>query len=720
MGKPTGKKKLLPRVEKVVKQNKSASSDRTSKQIDEDTAVFIRMSQEMKEEGNKLFQKHDNEGAMLKYEKALKLLPRNHIDVAYLHSKMADCYMQLGLGEYPRAIEECNLALEVAPKYGKALLRRARCYQALNKFDWALRDVKNVLSMEPNNVTALEIEDSVKKAIEGKGLKVEDIDVGLPPENIEPNSLEAVKVLKEKVKKKKSNSFENKKGEEVKESKSEEKVKVSKVNRVKDKRADQVEKKADKKVVVEDRTSIKEEKVVMRTVKLVLGDDIRWAQLPVDCSIGLVREIVRDRFPGLDGVLIKFKDREGDLVTIITTAELRLAEASSDPQGSFRLYLAEVSPDKEPFYEGLKSEGTSKAHSIISSVSENVEKNREVEKGTTCVEEWIVQFARLFKNHVGFDTNPYLDLHELGMELYSEAMEDTVTTESSQKLFDIAGSQFQEMSALALFNWGNVHMNKARKWVVVAEDGTKESVAQQVKVGYEWAQKEYGKAEKRYEEALKVKPDFYEGHLALGQQQFEQAKLSWYYALGSKADMEDGPTSQVLELYNKAEDNMEKGMQMWEELEERRLNGLSLSDKHKDELLNIGFEGIIKDVSADEAAEQAANIRSQIYILWGTMLYERSVVEFKLSLPSWEECLEVSIEKFELAGASPTDITVIIKNHCSNGTALEGLSFKIDEIVQAWNEMFDTKRWQTGLPSFRLEPLFRRKVSKLHSLMEHF
>ncbi|CAI9287861.1 unnamed protein product [Lactuca saligna] len=47
-----------------------------------------------------------------------------------------------------------------------------------------------------------------------------------------------------------------------------------------------------------------------------------------------------------------------------------------------------------------------------------------------------------------------------------------------------------------------------------------------------------------------------------------------------------------------------------------------------------------------------------------------------------------------------------------------GLGYKIDEIVQAWNEMYEVKRWQTGVPSFRLEPLFRRRVSKLHYLME--
>uniref|UniRef100_A0A5B6YW44 PB1 domain-containing protein n=1 Tax=Davidia involucrata TaxID=16924 RepID=A0A5B6YW44_DAVIN len=697
MGKPTGKKNKKGGSKPSdgnVKQSKG--SERTSKAFDEDTAVFVNMSQELKEEGNRLFQKRDHEGAMLKYEKALKLLPRNHIDVAYLRSNMAACYMQMGLGEYPRAINECNLALEVAPKYSKALLKRARCYEALNRLDLALRDVNNVLSIEPKNLTALELADNLKAVIVEKGLKVEDKEIVLPPEYVEsPSAKPSFRVVKEKVKKKKNGKFERKKAEKVE------------------------EKKAEDKLVVEEKISIKEEKVVTKTVKLVFGEDIRWAQLPVNCDIRLLREIIQDRFPSLNGVLIKYRDQESDLVTITTTEELRLAEASGDSQGSLRIYIVEVSPDKEPLYERMNNE--KEVHKVNTKPSEvtengNVGKGRELE-GSSCIDDWIIQFARLFKNHVGFDSDSYLDLHELGMKLHSEAMEDTVVSEDAQELFAIAAEKFQEMTALAMFNWGNVHMSRARKRVLLMEDGSKELLLAQVRNAHEWAQKEYVQAGLRYDEALKVKPDFYEGLLAIGHQQFEQAKLSWYYAIGSNVDLDTGLASEVLELYNKAEDSMERGIQMWEESEERRLNGLSKSVEYRAALQKMGLDGLFKERSADEAAEQAASMRSQIYLLWGTMLYERSVVEFKLSLPTWEECLEVSVEKFELAGASPTDIAVMIKNHCSNETALEG--FKIDEIVQAWNEMYDANRWQTGVPSFRLEPLFRRRVPKLHSVLEH-
>lgn len=765
MGKPTGKKKPEGAKQGNAPSKPSKGSDRNSKAFDEDTAIFITMSQELKEEGNKLFQKHDHEGAMLKYEKALKLLPSIHIDVANLRTNMASCYMQMGIGEYPRAINECNLALEVAPKYSKALLRRAKCFEALNRLDLAWRDVSFVLNMEPNNQTALEISGGLKNVMEEKGIKVDDIGIGIPPVcTISPGGSPSRKIVKEKKLLKEKSSKKKRRSINVEESKHKQvekgkvgnepelkqvkkekvedeskpepnQVKVVKVEdkskpkprqfdeeKVEDKsklgRFEEDGSKPEDKEVVQEKVRVKEAKAVTRTVKLVFGDDIRGAQLPMNCSVLLMRDVIHDRFPNLEGALVKYRDQEGDLITITTTDELRKAEGSGKSHGSLRLYISEVSPDQEPAYDGCDNRDVSKVEwKALDDVKDKKFGNGDVkEKDSTCIDSWIIQFAQLFKNHVGFDSDSYLDLHEIGMKLYSEAIEDTISSEDAQELFDIALEKFQEMAALALFNMGNVHMSKARKHVPISEDNSNESL---LKSAYEWTKKEYTKAGTRYEEARKTKPDFYEAHLALGQQQFELAKLCWHYLRVNKADMEPDATEEVLLLYNKAEDNMEAGMQIWEEMEERRLNGLSKEEKYKAKLQKMGLDGLLRDLSAEEATEQAAIIRSQIYVLWGTLLYERSIAEFKLGLPSWEECLEVAVEKFELAGASHTDITVMIKNHCSNQAAPTGLGFKIDEIVQAWHEMYDAKRWQIGVPSFRLEPLFRRRVPRLHHVLEH-
>ncbi|KAF7806458.1 protein PHOX1-like [Senna tora] len=684
--------------------NQSKVGDNSSKAYDKDTMVFISMAQELKDEGNKLFQKRDHEGAMQKYEKALKLLPRNHIDVSCLRSNMAACYMQMGLSEYPRAIHECNLALEVTPKYSKALLKRARCYEALNRLDLSLRDVSAVLKKEPNNVMALEVSERVKAALEEKGLKVVDTVIELPPDYVEPSYVPP-EVVKEKTHKKKSKkSIEKKKAENSIEKKevAEHSIEMKKAeNSIEEKKAGNKskkkatkekidEKKADIKEVVDEKINGRKEDTPKKTAKLVFGEDIRWAELPVNCSLLQLREVISDRFPSLGAVLVKYRDQEGDLVTITSDEELRWAETSTGSQSVIRLYIVDADPEQDPFFEKINEKKGKKL--AINNASENGCAVKETETiSSSCIEDWIIRFAQLFKNYVGFESDRYLDFHELGMKLYSEAMEETVTSEEAQGLFDMAGYKFQEMAALALFNWGNVHMSRARKKVNVTEECSKEHLYEKIKKSYDWAQKEYKRAGEIYEAAINIKSDFYEGFLALGQQQFEQAKLSWYYAISRNVESETQPSDEILQLYNKAEENMEKGMLIWEESEKQR---------------------------SKEHAAQVAKLRSQINLLWGTMLYERSIVEFKIGLPVWHECLEVSVEKFELAGASPTDIAVMLKNHCSNNTAAEGLGFKIDEIVQAWNEMHEAKKWQSRVSSFHLEPLFRRRVSEIYHALE--
>ncbi|CAF2124580.1 unnamed protein product [Brassica napus] len=752
MGKPTGKKKNPDTPPRDSSSrggggggNKSGKSlDRSASKADEDMTIFINRALELKEEGNKLFQRRDTEGAMLRYDKAVKLLPRDHgDDVAYLRTCMASCYMQMGLGEYPNAINECNLALEASPKHSKALLKRARCYEALHKMDFAFRDSRLVLSMEPENVSANEIFERVKKVLVAKGVDLVELEKSFL--HVEPvGAARLRKIVKERLRKKKRKTERKSIEDAAKiedDKKLEDKVVVEEktVNAEKD-----VEGKSNQGIVesskVEDgdsrRKKLEEEKKatspvmdkeviaseidpkVTRTVKLVHGDDIRWAQLPLDSSVRLVRDVIKDRYPSLKGFLIKYRDQEGDLVTITTTDELRLAASTREKLGSFRLYVTEVSPNQEPTYEGSMNneESTDKFAKGSSSVGECVES----EKASAGLDHWIFQFAQLFKNHVGFDSGSYLDLHNLGMKLYTEGMEDTVTGEDAQELFDIAADKFQEMAALALFNWGNIHMSKARRQIYFPEDGSRETILEKVEAGFEWATKEYNKAAEKYEEAVKVKYDFYEAYLALGQQQFEQAKLCWYHALGNKTiDVDSDASQDVLKLYNKAEESMEKGMQIWEEMEERRLNGISNFDQHKEMLQKLGLDGVFSETSDEENTEKTANMSSQINLLWGSLLYERSIVEYKLGLPTWDECMEAAVEKFELAGASATDIAVMVKNHCSNENALEGMGFKIDEIVQAWNEMYDAKRWQIGVPSFRLEPLFRRRSPKLHDILEN-
>ncbi|WVZ63476.1 hypothetical protein U9M48_013103 [Paspalum notatum var. saurae] len=809
--------------------------------VDEDEAVFIGLSSELKVEGTRLFQKRDYEGAAFKFDKAIKLLPQGHNDIAFLHCNIAACYMHMNPEEYHRAIDKCNSALEASPMYTKALLKRARCFEALDRLDLACTDVEKVLSFEPNNVTALELYECIKEVMED-GVS-SDKQVVSPDEPV-------INIAREKIQRRVSRKFRNSIVEEevwemirddgnhennevgINDSSKEdhrinqnnhynhiEETKISRgqymhgassegqqhqhspwvteemnpkhrysqeshekhlkeilvkgiqLEKGKQTTQNQVSSVERRKKHFEVGSNSKQEKHreekyeryavkpgkysysldgkydgympekpitiktgrekhttkytrenhedvsqgVKRKFKFVHGDDIRIVLIPENCSLLHVMDIARYKYnPHLKSFLLKFMDREGDLVTITSTEDLRWVEELY-PQVPVRLHIKEVSPEREITRDLVMPMSSLAAREQDHHSTSECGSLRKEDERNTCTDDWMLQFARLFRNHAGFDSDACVDLRDLGIRLYYEAMEDTITGEEAQEIFQAAEAKFQEMAALALFNWGNIHMSRARKRLTLSEDASKESILAQVKSAYEWACTEYVKAGKKFEDSVDVKPDFYEGLIALGQQQFEQAKLSWHYADTCKVDM----GTEVLELFNHAEDNMEKGMEMWEGIEYLRVKGLSKSRKGKMVGDKLGLNEQGKELSPDEAFEQASNMRSQLNISWGTILYERSVVEFKLGLSSWEESLQEAIEKFKTGGASLADISVMVKNHCVNRNNQEGLSFNIDEIVQAWNEMYDAKKLKNGSSSFRLEPIFRRRPSKLHNILEH-
>ena len=53
-----------------------------------------------------------------------------------------------------------------------------------------------------------------------------------------------------------------------------------------------------------------------------------------------------------------------------------------------------------------------------------------------------------------------------------------------------------------------------------------------------------------------MKLDFYQGLVTLWQQKFKQGKFSQYYAIDSDVDLAMWSFKEVLQVYNKANDNM--------------------------------------------------------------------------------------------------------------------------------------------------------------------
>ncbi|XP_051133860.1 protein CLMP1 [Andrographis paniculata] len=760
MGKSGGRKKKSGgsqnQSQSQVSNGENPSQPVVNGGVNLDSAVFMKRAHELKEEGNRRFQGKDYLGALQHYENALKLIPKVHPDRAVFHSNRAACLMQMKPIDYEAVISECSLALQVQPQFARALLRRARAFEAVGKYEMAMQDVEALLVADPNYGDALEIAGRLRTALGPRQEAQQDLQSRPSPAALGASAVRGAPIgglgpclPARPVSKKPAASLmgatasvpaakadklypippvEN--GPEVKNQFPKVVLKPSNGSSRPSPNASKDHQKQQTYLAsggVPLHGQSKAIAIQCRPLKLVYGHDIRLAQMPANCSLKVLRDIVSKRLQMSKSVLIKYKDADGDLVTITCSAELRLAEIfvdnlnPRDPDSSkgdslsmLRLHIVEVSPEQEPPLlddeeeeeeqpletEVPKGDGTVLSSSVMDSSIEaadsetgKTEKSEQNEKkGSTedpeCKEvemdDWLFEFAQLFRTHVGIDPDAHIDLHELGMEMCSEALEETVTSEDAQVLFDKAALKFQEVAALAFFNWGNVYMCAARKKIPLDDSSSKELVSAQLQNAYDWVREKYSLAKGKYEEALSIKPDFYEGLLALGQQQFEMAKLHWSFVLAKKDEVSKWDPTETFGLFDSAQEKMKSATEMWEKLEEQRASELKDGNtSKKDELPNRRKKqgssvqgdssgvGNQVEISPEEAAEQAAVMRSQIHLFWGNMLFERSQIECKLGLPGWKNNLDVAVERFKLAGASEADIATVLKNHCSNEEAAE-------------------------------------------------
>ncbi|XP_007020378.2 PREDICTED: uncharacterized protein LOC18593209 [Theobroma cacao] len=756
MGKSGGRRKKGSSNQVSVDNNSTnTTSSHVNGGVDLDSSIFLKRAHELKEEGNNKFQNKDYVAALQHYDNALRLIPKTHPDRAVFHSNRAACLMQMKPIDYDTVIAECTMALQVQPCFVRALLRRARAFEAIGKYEMAMQDVQLLLGDDPNHKDALEIVRRLRTALGPRQEAQQDLQSRPSPAALGASAVRGAPIAglgpclpARPVPKKTAasppggsvvspiNKLEKHQINLATENGPENKARLPKLVLKPSggslKATDNINKdgQREQSFSASVHGQVPEEAVQRRPLKLVYDHDIRLSQMPVNCRFKVLREIVSKRFPSSKSVLIKYKDNDGDLVTITCTAELRLAESSieallpKEPEadkisgfGMLRLHIVEVSPEQEPPLpeedeekplesEEAKADESGSHSSLGESVSEGVdtdiekaEKEASNEKAGASedpeckeveMDDWLFEFAQLFRTHVGIDPDAHIDLHELGMELCSEALEETVTSEEAQILFDKAAAKFQEVAALAFFNWGNVHMCAARKRIPLDESTGKEVVSAQLQVAYDWVREKYSLAREKYAEALLIKPDFYEGLLALGQQQFEMAKLNWSFALAKKIDLSSWDPAETLQLFDSAEEKMKSATKMWEKLEEQRVNELKdPNSSKKEELLKrrkkpgsgaeseLSGTGSQGELSAEEAAEQAAVMRSQIHLFWGNMLFERSQVECKLGMDGWKKNLDTAAERFKLAGASETDISTVLKNHCSNGDAVEGDEKKV-------------------------------------------
>ncbi|KAH7388318.1 hypothetical protein KP509_16G069700 [Ceratopteris richardii] len=725
-------------------------------------------AKELKEEGNLMFQKKEYSAAMDHYELALKLTPPDHQERAILHSNRAACLMQMKPVQYDAAISECDLALRVRPAFPRALLRRARAFEATGKYELALQDIELLLEADsthpdavamatriresmainqkeerksgPNQGTTpavelpVEVETASEASVNAKqetlSLAISDSNCGTETNACNEDDHDAV-----------STPIPLARDKELLPQACSQKTRVHTVSRApfceppldipqseplsdaffetiessKLPPFDPCKSESLKKVIHQDDIQIlhmdDESGPRMRPVKLIYGHDIRLGEVPVDCKFSDLRKLVKERFPSSKSILIKYKDAEGDLVTITSTRDLRFAEAAAaidavsrgfpitnmdafsqeqHIKGSaiglpvvpskldqLRLHVMEVPHDQEPYdkeeISELADEKSSDSRENPGEVDSQDNKLSSQEQSKTKTKDeydrWLLDFAQLFRSHLGIDPNGHIDLLEKGMDLCAEALEEIVSTEEGHKLFALAALKFQEMTALGFLNWGNLFMCAARKQLPhdEAQDSQLE-FCEKLQAAFDWAQAQYALAEEKFQQSIQVKPDFCDAMLSLGQKDFESAKLHWSLAIAKQIDLTSWDSTEMLKLFEQAEQTMQRASEFLSK-QGHHCKDVEYSANGK---ITTDDATCLKDSreanQRQSTFEQDIALKSQVYLFWGNILYEHSQVVFRLGLPEWKELLNASVEKFQAAGASPFDISTALEKHLSNSS----------------------------------------------------
>ncbi|DAZ98603.1 TPA: hypothetical protein N0F65_001022 [Lagenidium giganteum] len=133
----------------------------------------VKKASEAKEIGNKFFGQGRYLDAIECYTTALKLCPVEE-DLAYnravYFNNRGACLLKLGRAE--EAVDDCSQAIDLSPKYVKALTRRAEAYEKLDRLEEALKDYDAVLAIDPTIQPVVKAQRRVKAVVDERHEKM--------------------------------------------------------------------------------------------------------------------------------------------------------------------------------------------------------------------------------------------------------------------------------------------------------------------------------------------------------------------------------------------------------------------------------------------------------------------------------------------------------------------------------------------------------------------
>jgi len=569
-------------------------------------AAFAKKSQQLRLEADVLFAKGDLGGALNMYNRAQQLALRDSVEFVAIAANKAAVHLK---AQNPTAaVRECDLALEIQSDFKPALLRRATGYEKFHEYAKAKADIERALTLDPSD-------ESVKSRLDKiRGLADQTKRAGRPAglggggvgrqNNTQKYTKEQIATIREQF--------------------------------------------------IRQQQAANQTKF---TFSVTHEGETKTIQLPVSLRYNDLTEAIRKEFGTEHHVKLKYKDFDGDMITITSRMDLRAALTN----------FATIA-DQEAKEKNEKKETEIPVIHVTAFVSDvkveetpeqvqpqELQENDEYNEDVIEIDEWLLSFATLFRKVLGDEVpkDGPLELRSVGLERCCEVLEKTVAMPEAHGLLTAASEKFQEAAATAVFNWGNVYVCNSRRIVdscsTPDEDGASssdEALAEAAKKHIAALDADYEACCERFTAALEIKPTYFEAPITWGQQAFERGKL--YHQLSKQVGASEKKSAAEKisdEMFALAITKYQDAMGM-------------LSPAERDAILT-------------EQSEESNGVKAQILILWGNVLYEKSQVKHARAMDDWKDDVDAAVAKFNEAGCAKGDIVRALVNHSSEAWKTE-------------------------------------------------
>jgi len=253
------------------------------------------------------------------------------------------------------------------------------------------------------------------------------------------------------------------------------------------------------------------------------------------------------------------------------------------------------------------------------------------------------------------------------MNLCSDAVHPSVSNEQAQEMFDTAVKKFQEAAAVAMFNWGNVHMTEARKKMdggrePPVEVGGPPGAAIATAEAFDDVEALLNLAKTRFTDSLAIKPDHHDALIALAQRRYECARL-----LCGAAGL-SGDEGKVAKGHDAKERTAQAEAEFIGAAADYAAVLSSLPEekpKEKTEEEKAEFARLVEEAKAkgeDPPTDEDPSLKAQVTVMLGNTLFEHSQMLARLG-KDWNAHLDKALAHFKAAGCAQGDIDGAIKMH---------------------------------------------------------